>query len=76
MDNIELYISRISKLANRNKELNREMNEIVDRYNFIQKQNDKYLKLLSNFSFEDETKTTSSQKKYYRFHMYLRWGKN
>lgn len=54
MDNIELYISRISKLANRNKELNREMNEIVGRYNFIQKQNDKYLSLLSNFSFEED----------------------
>lgn len=67
MDNIELYISRISKLANRNKELNREMNEIVSRYNFIQKQNDKYLNLLSNFSFEDEAKKTSSRKKLYRF---------
>ncbi|MGQ1785777.1 adenylate/guanylate cyclase domain-containing protein [Saccharicrinis sp. GN24d3] len=66
MDNIELYISRISKLANRNKELNREMNEIVGRYNFIQKQNDKYLSLLSNFSFEDEEKKTP-RKKIHRF---------
>jgi len=66
MDNIELYISRISKLANRNKELNREMNEIVGRYNFIQKQNDKYLNLLSNFSFEDEY-VKKPRKKIHRF---------
>ncbi len=67
MDNIELYISRISKLANRNKELNREMNEIVNRYNFIQKQNDKYLSLLSNFSFEEEEKKGSPREKIHRF---------
>ncbi len=66
MDNIELYISRISKLANRNKELNREMNEIVGRYNFIQKQNDKYLNLLSDFSFDDED-VRSPRKKIHRF---------
>ncbi|TLX75172.1 HD domain-containing protein [Labilibacter sediminis] len=54
MDNIELYIDRISRLANRNKELHKEMNEIVGRYNFIQKQNDKYLNLLSNFTFESD----------------------
>ncbi|MCW3805968.1 adenylate/guanylate cyclase domain-containing protein [Plebeiibacterium marinum] len=67
MDNIELYINRISKLANRNKELNREMNEIVGRYNFIQKQNDKYLSLLSNFSFEEEDKKVTPRKKIRRF---------
>lgn len=67
MDNIELYISRISKLANRNKELNREMNEIVGRYNFIQKQNDKYLDLLSNFSFEADDEKKSPRKKIHRF---------
>ncbi len=67
MDNIELYIERISKLANRNKELNREMNEIVSRYNFIQKQNDKYLDLLSNFSFEDDEKKVKPRQKIRRF---------
>ncbi len=67
MDNVELYIDRISKLANRNKELNKEMNEIVSRYNFIQKQNDKYLDLLSNFSFEDEEKKVRPRQKIRRF---------
>jgi len=67
MDNIELYIDRISKLANRNKELNREMNEIVSRYNFIQKQNDKYLDLLANFSFEDDEKKIRPRQKIRRF---------
>ena len=67
MDNIELYISRISKLANRNKELNREMNEIVNRYNFIQKQNDKYLDLLSNFSFDSDQEKKTPRKKIHRF---------
>jgi len=67
-ENIEEYISRISKLANRNKELNREMNEIVSRYNFIQMQNDKYLNLLSNFSFEaDAEKKTRTRQKIRRF---------
>ncbi len=67
MDNIELYIERISKLANRNKELNQEMNEIVSRYNFIQKQNDKYLNLLSNFSFEADEKKIKPRRKIRRF---------
>ncbi len=68
MENIESYINRISKLANRNKELNQEMNEIINRYNFIQKQNDKYLSLLSSFSFEGEgEKKTTSRRKIKRF---------
>ncbi|SMO78398.1 Adenylate cyclase, class 3 [Saccharicrinis carchari] len=66
MDNIELYINRIFKLADRNKELNREMNEIVARYNFIQKQNDKYLSLLSDFTFDDE-EVAKPRKKVHRF---------
>ncbi len=67
MDNIELYIKRISKLANRNKELNREMNEIVNRYNFIQQQNDKYLSLLSDFSFDADVEKKVARKKIHRF---------
>jgi len=68
MDNIELYIKRISKLANRNKEFSREMNELVGRYNFIQKQNNKYRSLLSSFSFdEDAGKKSSSRYKIHRF---------
>lgn len=67
-ENIEEYIRRISKLATRNKELNNEMNEIVGRYNFIQKQNDKYLNLLSNFSFEpDAEKKARARQKIRRF---------
>ena len=66
MENIELYIKRIFKLANRNKELNQQMNEIVARYNFIQNQNDKYLNLLSNFTF-DEADSPKPRKKIHRF---------
>ncbi len=66
MENIELYIKRIFKLANRNKELNQQMNEIVARYNFIQNQNDKYLNLLSNFTFEEE-EGVKPRKKIHRF---------
>lgn len=66
MENIELYIKRIFKLANRNKKLSQHMNEIVGRYNFIQSQNDKYHNLLSSFSFEagEEGK---GRKKIHRF---------
>ncbi len=67
MDNVDLYIDRITKLANRNKELNREMNEIVGRYNFIQKQNDKYLRLLSSFSFDEGDEKKVLRKKIRRF---------
>ncbi len=62
-DNIEEYISRISKLANRNKELHEEMKEIVSRYNFIQSQNDKYLSLISDFSFETDVEKKVSRRK-------------
>ena len=67
MENIELYIKRILKLANRNKVLNLQMNEIVNRYNFIQSQNDKYLDLLSNFTFEEEEGINKPRKKIHRF---------
>ncbi len=61
--NIEEYINRISKLANRNKELHQQMKEIVSRYNFIQSQNDKYLSMLSDFSFETDVEHKVSRRK-------------
>ncbi|PWD99784.1 adenylate/guanylate cyclase domain-containing protein [Marinilabilia rubra] len=50
MDNIHDYISRITNLANRNKELNDQLQNLVGRYSVIQKQNEKYNELLSKFS--------------------------
>ena len=53
MESIEDYILRITKLANRNKELNDQLHGLVSRYELIQRQNEKYLNLLSEFSYEE-----------------------
>jgi class 3 adenylate cyclase len=66
-EDIKSYINRISKLVDRNKALNREMSKIVDRYNFIQQQNNIYQRLLSNFSFDEEGKKVSRSEKVKRF---------
>lgn len=50
MDNIHEYISRITNLANRNKELNHQLQHLVGKYSVIQKQNEKFNQLLSRFS--------------------------
>ncbi|MDI3521747.1 adenylate/guanylate cyclase domain-containing protein [Anaerophaga thermohalophila] len=50
MDNINQYIQRIQNLANRNKELNARLQNLVGRYSLIQKQNEKYNELLARFS--------------------------
>jgi len=53
MESIQEYILRITRLANRNKELNEQLQDLVGRYEIIQKQNEKYLNLLSEYSFEE-----------------------
>ncbi len=53
MESIEDYILRITTLANRNKELNEQLQGLVGRYESIQQQNEKYLNLLSEHSFEE-----------------------
>ncbi len=53
MESIEDYILRITTLANRNKELNEQLQGLVGRYELIQQQNEKYLNLLSEHSFEE-----------------------
>ncbi len=53
MESIEDYILRITTLANRNKELNEQLQGLVGRYEMIQQQNEKYLNLLSEHSFEE-----------------------
>jgi class 3 adenylate cyclase len=62
MESIEDYILRITRLANRNKELNEQLQGLVGRYELIQKQNEKYLNLLSEHSFEDIEKRLTSLK--------------
>lgn len=53
MEGIENYISRITKLANRNKELNDQLQGWMGWYEDIQRQNEKYHNLLSQYSDED-----------------------
>lgn len=50
MDNINEYINRITHLANRNKELNAQLHNLVGRYSQIQQQNDKFNELLTRFN--------------------------
>lgn len=50
MDNINAYIERITNLANRNKDLNNKLQQLVGRYSVIQEQNEKYNELLTRFS--------------------------
>ncbi len=64
MESIEDYILRITRLANRNKELNEQLHGLVSRYEILQRQNEKYLNLLSEHSFEDlEAKLKGPKKK-------------
>ncbi|MCU4176419.1 adenylate/guanylate cyclase domain-containing protein [Carboxylicivirga sp. N1Y90] len=53
MESIEEYILRITKLANRNKELNDQLQGLVGWYEILQRQNEKYLHLLSEYSYEE-----------------------
>ncbi|WP_430809394.1 MULTISPECIES: adenylate/guanylate cyclase domain-containing protein [unclassified Carboxylicivirga] len=71
MESIEDYILRITKLANRNKELNDQLQGLVGRYEIIQKQNEKYLNLLSEYSYEEieERLKMPSKKRVKRFKM-------
>ncbi|MBS2211193.1 HD domain-containing protein [Carboxylicivirga mesophila] len=71
MESIEDYILRITKLANRNKELNDQLQGLVGRYEIIQKQNEKYLNLLSEYSYEEieERLKIPSKKRVKRFRM-------
>jgi len=71
MESIEDYILRITKLANRNKELNDQLQGLVGRYEIIQKQNEKYLNLLSEYSYEEieERLKLPSKKRVKRFKM-------
>jgi len=71
MESIEDYILRITKLANRNKELNDQLQGLVGRYEIIQKQNEKYLNLLSEYSYEEieERLKIPSKKRVKRFKM-------
>ncbi len=50
MKNINDYITRITHLANRNKELNSQLQNLVGRYSMIQKQNEKFNELLTRFN--------------------------
>jgi class 3 adenylate cyclase len=62
MDNINDYISRISHLADRNKELHEKLKQLVDHYSFIQDQNSKYLELLKRFSTQQVTEEETHKK--------------
>lgn len=74
MSNINDYISRITQLANRNKRLHEELQQLVGRYSHIQNQNDKYLELLQRFSAprdieEDRLKPLKPRKTFQRLRM-------
>ncbi|MFT3740065.1 MAG: adenylate/guanylate cyclase domain-containing protein [Breznakibacter sp.] len=53
MENINDYISRITKLANRNQELNQQIKELIGRYEGIQEQSNRYHNLLQLYAPEE-----------------------
>ncbi|WP_291857594.1 adenylate/guanylate cyclase domain-containing protein, partial [Marinilabilia sp.] len=55
MDNINNYIDRITHLANRNKALNAQLQNLVGRYSQIQQQNEKFNQLLTRFNETGES---------------------
>ena len=70
MESIKDYISRITKLANRNKELNEQLKGLVGRYELLQRQNEKYLNLLSEHSFDEiESELKGHKKRLKKFEM-------
>jgi class 3 adenylate cyclase len=70
MESIEDYILRITKLANRNKELNEQLHGLVSRYELLQSQNEKYLNLLSKHSYEElEERLKGTKHKLKKFKM-------
>ncbi|TAJ15528.1 HD domain-containing protein [Marinilabiliaceae bacterium JC017] len=70
MESIEDYILRITRLANRNKELNEQLQDLVGRYELIQHQNEKYLNLLSKYSYEEiEERLKPPKRRVKRFRM-------
>nr|WP_319399714.1 adenylate/guanylate cyclase domain-containing protein [uncultured Carboxylicivirga sp.] len=65
MDSIDGYIERITKLANRNKELNEQLKGYMSWYEDLQHQNEKYHNLLAKYSDKDideELKITRRRK--------------
>ncbi len=70
MESIEDYILRITRLANRSKDLNEQLQGLVGRYELLQRQNEKYLNLLSEHSFEEiEARLKSPEQKMKKFKM-------
>lgn len=69
MENIGEYISRITRLANRNKQLNEQLQDIVGRYEVIQDQNNRYQSLLSEYSLGEVDKQEVGRKKTHRYPM-------
>ena len=69
MENISEYISRITRLANRNKQLNDQLQELVGRYEVIQDQNTRYQSLLSEYSLEEQEPKEVGKKRMIRFPM-------
>ncbi len=71
MEEAEDYISRITRLANRNKELSSQLDHLVKRYSSFQKRTDTYLDLVSEFTPElgSDKALKASQDKAFRVKM-------
>lgn len=71
MEEAEDYISRITRLANRNKELSSQLDHLVKRYSSFQKRTDTYMDLVSEFTPElgGDKALKASQNKTFRVKM-------
>jgi class 3 adenylate cyclase len=62
MEEISEFINRITRLANRNQQLNSQLQELVSRYQSIEAQNNRYQSLLSEYAPEEgELKATGKR---------------
>ncbi|ASB51156.1 adenylate/guanylate cyclase domain-containing protein [Alkalitalea saponilacus] len=69
MEEPESYIDRIQRLANRNKELKSQLDDLVARFSAIETQNKSYQDALSKFSLDAEKKPKDARKHAKRLRM-------
>lgn len=69
MDNISEYISRITRLASRNNQLNDQLKDLVSRYENIKEQNNRYQDLLKEYTTEDAARIAIGKREMQRFPM-------
>ena len=69
MDNITDYITRITRLASRNNQLDTQLKQLVSRYESIQDQNNRYQDLMKEFAPDEGAKVGVGRREIQRYPM-------